>query len=434
MRATDCSEANRTAVTTGNAPSRSTQVTAPSSAKEYTERKRIRILISDNEESLFKTVGNFVFYPVNAQATSYQLLDYIGNSDTIVLPDDCDGIPYVVYNYALAFNDELKSVTFPSTVEQISSLALFRSNNVETLAVASGNAKYRSQNNCIISIGERATDRNKLVIGCKTSVIPTDGSIVDSIGSYAFKGNTEIKNLTIPSNITDIESSAFEDCIGLIRTDGIVNYVDKWAISFEYKGSDTATIEFAEGTVGIAGDFCGYFSNNSERKIGAVVINADLKYISDNAFYGCTNLTSVTFNDGLVAIGNSAFSQCSKITEIIIPDSVTSVGSAFSRCTSLEYAKLSENLTKINSYMFNGCTNLKEVVIPSGVRDIEHYAFYNCNALRTVYFCGDADAWKTITKQSNNTALNSATIVYYSESNSSGCWHYGADGKPTLWA
>lgn len=398
-------------------------------------------VISSREESQFKTVDNYVFYPTNNTATPYTLLDYVGDSATLTLPQDCDGQAYSIHDYALACNPDLKSVTFPSNIQKIGSLVIYGSNNIETLAVASGNTKYMSHGNCIISIGDKTYGgRNQLIMGCKTSVIPTDGAIVDYIAGNAFSGNTELKNLTIPTNIIEIASNAFDGCINLFRDENNIRYVDKWAIGCSIKSNEPVTIRFAEDTVGIAGDFVGLYSNDKDysmmaRKIGAVVTNANLKYISRQAFYDCYNLISVTLNDGLLYISGSAFGSCTKLTEITIPDSVENIGgSAFGRCTSLAYVKLPNGITTIEYQMFDGCTQLKEVVIPSSVTKIEHDAFRN-TALTAVYYCGDATAWNSITTQNGNDALNVASrIKYYSETSQSGCWHYDEDGKPALWA
>ena len=58
--------------------------------------------------------------------------------------------------------------------------------------------------------------------------------------------------------------------------------------------------------------------------------------IVDDAFSGCSSLTSITIPDSVTSIGDHTFYDCSRLTSITIPDSVTSIGSnAFKYCTIL---------------------------------------------------------------------------------------------------
>ena len=58
---------------------------------------------------------------------------------------------------------------------------------IESLVVATGNKKYHSANNCIIE-----TETKKLIVGCKTSIIPSDGSVT-SIGDGAINSERDFR-------------------------------------------------------------------------------------------------------------------------------------------------------------------------------------------------------------------------------------------------
>ena len=66
--------------------------------------------------------------------------------------------------------------------------------------------------------------------------------------------------------------------------------------------------------------------------------------------------TEITILDGVESIGDDAFSGCSDLTSIVIPESVTSIG----------------------DYAFSGCTGLTSIVIPESVTSIGNNAFYEC--------------------------------------------------------
>ncbi|SDO61842.1 Leucine rich repeat-containing protein, partial [Prevotella communis] len=56
--------------------------------------------------------------------------------------------------------------------------------------------------------------------------------------------------------------------------------------------------------------------------------------IGSDAFYSCSDMTSVTLPEGLTAIGGTAFASCSSLTSITIPSTVTSIGDmAFIFCS-----------------------------------------------------------------------------------------------------
>jgi hypothetical protein len=50
------------------------------------------------------------------------------------------------------------------------------------------------------------------------------------------------------------------------------------------------------------------------------------KVIANNAFRGCTGLTTIEIPDSVTSIGYSAFDGCTGLTSIEIPDSVTGGG------------------------------------------------------------------------------------------------------------
>ena len=58
--------------------------------------------------------------------------------------------------------------------------------------------------------------------------------------------------------------------------------------------------------------------------------------IGQDAFAGCTGMTSVTIPDSVTSIGKTAFLSCTGLTTVTIPGSVTSIGEgAFTSCVKL---------------------------------------------------------------------------------------------------
>lgn len=110
-----------------------------------------------------------------------------------------------------AFRDctSLTSITIPDSVTSIGRTVVSGCTSLTSITVAKGNTKYHSDGNCLIE-----TESKTLIVGCKTSVIPTDGSVT-IIGYFAFYGCRNLTNITIPDSVTSIGWHAFYDCSGL---------------------------------------------------------------------------------------------------------------------------------------------------------------------------------------------------------------------------
>ena len=71
------------------------------------------------------------------------------------------------------------------------------------------------------------------------------------------------------------------------------------------------------------------------------------------AFFGCSQLTSVSIPNTVIGIGQDAFNSCRSLTTIDIPNSVISIG----------------------KWAFYYCEGLTSLVIPNSVTDIGREAF-----------------------------------------------------------
>ena len=287
---------------------------------------------------------------------------------------------------AIAFErcSSLKEIVIPSNVTLVGTGAVSNCDSLESLIVAEGNPVYHSDGNCLIE-----TESKILVAGCKSSVIPNDGS-VEHIGQYAFDLCRNLTSLELPSGLISIDEYAFRLCTGLtgIEIPSGLLYIGEGA----FEGCSSLTsVRIPSGVRDIRSSaFC------ECENLRNVEISHGVKMICDYAFYNCSALTSIEIPSSVTYIGGSAFSRCTALTSIEIPSSVTQgIGEGvLSGCSALEQITVEEGNTKYHSdgnclikteskTLIAGCKNS---VIPTdgSVTDIAYRAFENCAELTSI--------------------------------------------------
>ena len=243
----------------------------------------------------------------------------------------------------------LKSVTIPKDTFKIGEHAFTACTALESIVVESGNEYYHSYGNCLVE-----TEKGLLLYGCKTSEIPTDGSVTE-IGSYAFAGCT-FTNIDLPESITVISANAFDGCKKLI------------------------SISIPDGVSHIA-----YGAFNACSSLKSVTLPKDLISIGNYAFSECSSLESISFPKKLETIGNYAFFSCKILHEIAIPDSVTTIGNfTFAECDGILTVDFGKGVSSIGNSSFSFCTSLSSIEIPKSLASIGNRAFEGCNFVKEV--------------------------------------------------
>ena len=201
----------------------------------------------------------------------------------------------------------------------------------------------------------------------------------------------------------------------------------------------------------LSGDESYYIVTDVGTATGDIVIpdafnGLPVREIGEYAFYGCTDITSISISAGVTSIGYYAFYGCSSlntvyyagsienwfnefensisnplsngadlyiggelVTEVVVPESITIIGDqlsgctsltsitihsgvtsigydAFSDCSSLESVTFVEGsqLTSIGIEAFSGCSSLTSIEIPAGVTSIGGWVFSGCSSLTSI--------------------------------------------------
>lgn len=259
--------------------------------------------------------------------------DSCSSLTTITIPNSVTTIG----NGAFGDCDNLTSIAIPYSVTSIGVEAFAYCNSMSQMVVDSGNTVYDSRDNCDAII-ETAT--NKLISGCKNTVIPNS---VTSIGECAFEYCFGLTSIEIPNAVTSIGVSAFAYCSGLT----------------------------------------------------SVIMGESLTTIEMMAFYNCDNLTTIFIPNSVAYIGSIAFSACNNLSEIIVEEDNTIYDSRDNCNAIIETAtnklvvgckstEIPNSVTVIGNSAFDSCSGLTSITIPNSVTTIENYAFYYCSGLTSM--------------------------------------------------
>ncbi|MDD4315597.1 MAG: leucine-rich repeat protein [Clostridia bacterium] len=239
------------------------------------------------------TFNGFTISIIDNDIKTAELVHYIGAETDVEIPSSING--YRILSIApYAFSGKVESVIIPNTVASISSNAFYKS-GVKIVHFAMG-------------------------------------SIITSIGQYAFYGSS-LETIAIPMSVTSIGDYAF-------AATPLIN------ISFD--GVDILEIDYLQ--------------------VPGIVIGG-------YAFSGNPYLQSITLPRRMLSVGQYAFYNDIALDEINLPaDGI---------------------LTSIYSYAFSGCTSLSSIIIPFSVTEMYTGVFDYCTALESVFIMRGRDGGET---------------------------------------
>lgn len=210
------------------------------------------------------------------------------------------------------------------------------------------------------------------------SVIVPEGLM--SIGTCAFRGCEELTTITLPDTMKDIDDSAFDGCTNLISinvSDNNENYLSDDGVL--YNKEQTELIDYPNG------------------RPGEYIVPDTISFISDYAFSGCSNMTSIIISNSVKSIGKQAFYFCDSLTTITIGSGTDTIDSdAFMYCANLSSIVVADEnayFSSIDGVLYN--KHITEIIdfpnrkageykIPDTITSIDDSVFFECHNLNSI--------------------------------------------------
>ncbi len=400
---------------------------------------------------------DFEDYYANPTAMAYRL--FLNDTEIIdlVVPEDIT----VIKPYAYRSLRYIKSITLHNNITSIGTFAFGLCDSVESITIPESvttieEAAFYRWNAAKAFYGKFTTEDNRAIIvdNKLIAIAPVDLDNYDipegvtTIGREAFKRIQYIRNVTIPSTVTHIDSQAFNDCGTSMRAvyckaltppvlDGtavfdltdcgiyvaaevlddykraagwseyasrIYAYTDDYTtLTYTSITGDVITPNVENGGFG-----ANIISNTYSNGVGRIVCDGIISRIPDRAFYeqtalknislpksvlgigayafyGCSSLTEISLPEEITNIAAHAFSLCSKISSVVIPNKVKTLGNCvFETCEALANVTLGNSVSSIGNWAFHS-TNIKEITLPESLTSVGYAAFATCKQLEYFY-------------------------------------------------
>ena len=128
----------------------------------------------------------------------------------------------IINGYAFANCAYMRELNIPAKVRSFGGHLISGNRSLSVITVSPENEYFHSEGNCLID-----TAAKTMILGCKTSVIPSDGSVT-AIGDYAFEGCYELSKIVLPESLTSIGYLSFSTCpiLPSIRIPASVVHID----------------------------------------------------------------------------------------------------------------------------------------------------------------------------------------------------------------
>jgi len=241
---------------------------------------------------------------------------------------------------------------------------------------------------------------------------------VTTIAKNAFFNTPTLFSVTVPTSITTINESAFDDCRFLTILCEASSKPSGWNATWN---ADNRPVVWNCANNAVADDGFTYFTGADNNRYGiSDTVARFVRYTGTQT--SVTLPSSVTYNGitkTITAISSFAFADKTALRSVTLPNTITSIGEwAFSNCANLSGVQIPSGVKSIGSCAFLGADSLTDILIPSSVDTIGAQVFDFCSAV--VIYCQSAakkpgwnEQWAANTDDTGDNPVNSRTNPVY---------------------
>jgi hypothetical protein len=324
-----------------------------------------------------------------------------------------------IWDGAFSGYSNLKTVTIPNTIEYYNSIFNYSNDSLESITLPripfclgdlfGGYGYGYSVNSSVptslktITLTSNYRIRFEAFRDCTNieNVILSDD--ITEIGYKAFMGCNSLRNINIPTSLTMIDDNTFENCVHLHQItipENIteIDYDAFYNCSGLYEVRNLSNLALELGSTG--NGYVAYYAKSIIGKDDPSIIFTD-----DNGYvFMCLDDSGNKKAYLIDYVGVS--------TELTLPDSIT-----INNVTITEYeicqnafinsnivsVEISDSVTAIGDDAFYNCTSLEYVEIGNGVEEtLGDSSFYGCNALTTINYNGNISDFELIKPNSDS--------------------------------
>lgn len=233
-----------------------------------------------------------------------------------------------------------------------------------------------------LTIPDEVTHINSTAFGvCNALEAITLPRDLEHLGGYAFTYCANLKEVTIPEGVKVLNMRLFDQANSLTRVN-LPKQMERFEIGAFFGAEALQNVAIPNGVKTIpASCFEGC------RALQEITIPSDVEYIAETAFQDNTALHTISFSEGLTRIGGAAFKGCRSLKALALPNSLQQIDSeAFVDCESMATIQFGSGLTHIGEKAFWHCHALKKLSLPNSLEEIAYAAFAESMRLEQVDF------------------------------------------------